>query len=216
MSHILDYSLTLNKFWTPIGVCPNHKAFTAVCADRARILHPDTYELCDMKQWLNIPVKDGEPFIRNVDHKVKVPKIIVSRHTKVPARKVVFNRKNLWKRDNFACQYCGVKPPYDEVTIDHVVPRSQGGQTTFVNTVLACLSCNKKKNDRTPEQAGMKLRRAVMSKDGIIKIEYYHRPEYPKWSPIYLIGKKKIIPKEWNQYLQHMIDEMYWHIELEP
>jgi 5-methylcytosine-specific restriction endonuclease McrA len=68
-----------------------------------------------------------------------------------------FSRKALVKRDNSTCQFCNKKLPASQVTVDHVIPRAQGGITSFINCVVACHACNNKKADRTPEQAGMVL-----------------------------------------------------------
>lgn len=68
-----------------------------------------------------------------------------------------FKRKALFNRDDWSCQYCGDQLDRRSVTIDHVLPRAQGGKTTWLNCVTACRSCNKRKDNQTPEQAGMKL-----------------------------------------------------------
>ena len=83
----------------------------------------------------------------------------------MPAAAVTFSRRNIFKRDRYVCQYCGSQPGSEELTIDHVVPRSQGGVSSWTNCVLACMTCNKRKADRTPEQAGMMLRQPADSAD---------------------------------------------------
>lgn len=72
--------------------------------------------------------------------------------------KVKFSRVNIFGRDNFQCQYCGAQPGTHELTYDHVLPRSRGGKTTWENIATACLECNAKKGDKTPEEAKMPLR----------------------------------------------------------
>ncbi len=83
---------------------------------------------------------------------------------------MTFSRRNVAKRDHYTCQYCGAQPGAEGITIDHVVPRSQGGTSSWTNCVAACETCNAKKSDRTPDRAGMKLRR---------------RPFRPEWKPFY-------------------------------
>lgn len=83
---------------------------------------------------------------------------------------MAFSRRNIFERDHYTCQYCGVQPGVDELSIDHVFPRSQGGTSTWDNCVLACVECNKKKADRTPSEADMKLRK---------------QPCRPQWKPLY-------------------------------
>ncbi|MFZ9098645.1 MAG: HNH endonuclease, partial [Burkholderiaceae bacterium] len=68
-----------------------------------------------------------------------------------------FIRRNIFARDGSRCQYCGKRFPTSELSIDHVVPRSQGGKTTWTNVVTACRGCNHRKGNRTPEQARMPL-----------------------------------------------------------
>lgn len=208
-------SLILNKGWTPIDACTVREALCDVFADKAKVICPDSYEMHDINSWMELDVKEGDPFIRTVDRNIRVPEVIICTYPKVPKRKVIFSRRNLWKRDGYRCQYCGEKPHYDDLTIDHVVPRSKGGRTTFDNTVLACVDCNKKKDNRTPEQAGMRLRRMVRQKDGTFTPEFYFRPTIPKWSPVYAMRRQKF-PLSWKKFIDHMIDELYWNTELDP
>ena len=78
---------------------------------------------------------------------------MLAEYDRLPTAAVSFSRRNIFKRDHWTCQYCGRQPGGDELTIDHVVPRSQGGVSTWENCVLACIDCNKRKADRTPAQA---------------------------------------------------------------
>ena len=96
--------------------------------------------------------------------------LALARYDRLPTQAVAFSRRNIFKRDRFTCQFCGRQPGSEELTIDHVVPRSRGGTSTWENCVLACVPCNARKANRTPEQAGMKLRRA---------------PVRPAWKPLY-------------------------------
>ena len=97
----------------------------------------------------------------------------------------------MFKRDHYTCQYCGVQPGTEELSIDHVVPRSQGGMSSWENCVLACVACNKRKADRTPEQAGMRLRK---------------RPVRPTWKPLYADHRARIA--SWAKF----ISEAYWNV----
>jgi hypothetical protein len=92
-----------------------------------------------------------------------------------------FSRKALVKRDRSVCQYCNKKLSANQITIDHVVPRSQGGVTSFINCVVACQLCNSKKDNRTPDQAGMRLLRRPtlpsfqLRRNYIDNIDYWHQ-----------------------------------------
>jgi 5-methylcytosine-specific restriction endonuclease McrA len=112
----------------------------------------------------------------------------------LPKAAVTFSRRNVFKRDHWTCQYCGVQPGGDELTIDHVLPRSQGGVSAWDNCVLACIDCNKRKADRTPEQARMKLRKL---------------PVRPAWKPMYTRDCVRI--ESWSNF----VSETYWNVTLE-
>jgi len=208
-------SLVLNRNWQAINAMSVRRALIKVAADKARIINPDTYETYDLLEWMALEVKEGEPYITTPSQKVKIPEVIVNQYPKLPIRRVHFSRANLWKRDNYRCQYCGKRPKPDEVTIDHILPKSKGGKTTFANTVLACLKCNVKKDNRTPEQAHMKLRRMKRIADGTLIPEYYGRPKAPIWNPIYSI-KKQSIPGSWSKFIQDVVSDLYWNTALEP
>ncbi len=97
--------------------------------------------------------EDSSHEIRN---NIKLPTVIRLRYfIKVPYRELALNRKNLIQRDNFCCQYCGYKG--ENLSIDHVLPRSRGGKDTWENVAAACVSCNMKKGSLTPKEANMTL-----------------------------------------------------------
>jgi len=104
-------------------------------------------------------VETYDEVIRSVSLAIEMPAVVrLTRSIRHRAPKVRFSRMNVLTRDGFRCQYCGQKLPARELTFDHVVPRSQGGRTSWTNIVTACRPCNHDKRDRTPEQAGMTLR----------------------------------------------------------
>ncbi len=103
----------------------------------------------------------AESLEEDADHKIrndiKLPTVIRLRYfIKVPYRELTLNRKNVTQRDNFCCQYCGYKG--EKLSIDHVIPRSRGGEDSWENVVSACISCNMKKGNRTPIEANMPLK----------------------------------------------------------
>ncbi len=94
--------------------------------------------------------------------RLRVPEVVALQHfDRLPLAAVAFSRRNVAKRDHFTCQYCGSQPGVEDLTIDHVLPRAQGGTSSWTNCVAACAPCNARKADRTPEQAGMRLRKAA-------------------------------------------------------
>lgn len=197
--------LVLNKNYMAIGTSPLYKAlnllFTHDAENRPKAVvidddcMPHTWE-----EWSRLKVKDGEAAIYTVYKSFRIPEVIkLSKYDKMPRQTVVFSRANIFKRDEYTCQYCGKKPGSEELTIDHVVPKSNGGKTTWTNCVLSCISCNsikgsfaceEVKNSKFPK--GMKLLK---------------QPFQPKLKDL----KLTLYYKSWKQWL----DEAYWNVELE-
>jgi len=103
-------------------------------------------------------VEEYDEEIRSVTFAMRLPAVIRLLRKVGRKRAVKFSRINVLTRDNFTCQYCGQHLPVRKLNYDHVVPRSHGGKTCWENIVTSCVPCNDKKRDRTPGQAGMKLR----------------------------------------------------------
>ena len=101
-------------------------------------------------------------------------------------------------RDGNTCQYCGRELPRTELNLDHVVPRAQGGRTTWENVVCCCVDCNLSKGARTPEQAGLKLLKA---------------PVRPRWTPTFRTNGGRVRYREWLPFLG-LPDASYWNVEL--
>ncbi len=152
--------LILNKVWIPIRIKDVQKAITLLCRDRACVVNTENYELYNWKEWYNQKVNDGEPYIQSVKKKVKVPDIILlSRYNKIPKEAPRLTKKNIFIRDGHRCQYSGEKINPSNADIDHVIPKSKGGKTVWTNLVVSSKNINRKKGDRTPEEAGLKLKR---------------------------------------------------------
>ena len=106
-------------------------------------------------------VEAYDTLVRSVNHALAMPSVVrLRRYTRGSGSRVKFSRANVYRRDGLTCQYCGARPGPDALTLDHVLPRARGGRTEWTNVVAACVACNARKADRTPEQAGMKLARA--------------------------------------------------------
>lgn len=135
--------------------------------------------------------------IRAMTFSIKLPAVIrlVRKVLGFRTNFVKFSRINVMARDNFSCQYCGAKRKSHELQFEHVIPRCQGGRTTWENIVMACRNCNMQKGNKTPEQAGMRLRRA---------------PVKPKSAPEILIRLEfgNSVPEAWRSFL-------YWNLELD-
>jgi 5-methylcytosine-specific restriction endonuclease McrA len=149
---------------SPRGVEP--RALTDLSAARVLILNA-SYEplhVCSVKRAVNLlmhevveRVEDSERVLRTPSILFPVPSVVrLRRYVRRPHRqRVAFNRRNVFRRDDQRCQYCGGRS--HDLTLDHVVPRSRGGPTSWENVVACCRGCNARKRDRTPEEARMRL-----------------------------------------------------------
>ncbi len=159
MSVLSHPVLVLNKGWVPISVISVKRALHMMISDSARAVDADDFSTYDFDSWADLGkiFEDGE-FIKTTRMRIPVPEVLLlDEFNRVPMKSVTFSRRNLYKRDEYTCQYCGKRPHSSELTIDHITPVSKGGKTTWTNCVLACLKCNHKKSDRTLTEAGMKL-----------------------------------------------------------
>lgn len=216
MSVLLEPTLVLNKSWMPIDSTSVRDALCNVMSERAVFLTTPDYMQHDMYSWMQLPTGKDEQCIKTACGEIKVPEIILlSEYSKIPVRKVVFCRRNLWRRDGRRCQYCGLEPPMDEITIDHIVPRSKGGESTFKNCVLCCIPCNLKKGSRDLKHTGMRLRRHKRLRDGTEHVVYYDNPRRPVWNPLYALRRKKF-PDSWGAFLKNFDEALYWEVGLEP
>lgn len=191
-----DPTLVLNRSWIAVTTTTVRQAMILVCRDAARFIQPDTCETHDFLSWADLSVRQDEPCIRTVQRRIRVPEIIVlTENDDLPRRSVPFSRRNLYRRDSYRCQYCGRNKPTSELSIDHVVPRSRGGRTTWENCVLSCIPCNVRKGSRLLAEAGMALCKPAGR---------------PQWTPYNAIGVGQR-RESWAQF----VSEQYWELELE-
>jgi 5-methylcytosine-specific restriction endonuclease McrA len=171
------------------------RAISLVYRGLAKIISPETYETHDFESWSDLSIRKEDPHIRTVSLSIRVPEVIVLLfYDSYPKKRIAFSRKNIYRRDHFTCQYCGKTAGSEELSIDHIKPRSLGGESTWTNCVLACLRCNVRKGNRSLEEAGMSLIR---------------KPTKPKWAPYltFTLGKMK---QSWEKF----ISSRYWNTEL--
>ncbi len=190
--------LVLNRSFLPIHVTSVRRAFTLLYQDIARVVNEE-YRTFDFRSWQELAVARDAESIGSVRGRIRVPRVIVlTAFDRIPKRHVRFSRLNIYARDDFTCQYCGHHPPRQELNLDHVVPRSLGGRSTWENVVCSCLECNRRKGGRTPKQAGLKLRR---------------KPARPQWTPFVNLMLANARYKEWRPFL-NVVDASYWNTEL--
>ena len=187
-------TLVLNRSWQPVGVANVARALVMLWNDSARVVDPADYQLYNWDDWTRKRPESGEPTVKTVRFELKVPEVIsLTTYDKLHRRTVPFTRRNLFRRDKHACQYCGKTPGTGELTIDHVLPKSRGGATNWQNCVLACVKCNHRKADRTPAEARMALAK---------------EPKRPAWNPVY--SARNVRVESWERFLS----EAYWNVEL--
>ncbi len=161
MSSVLEHpTLVLSRLWQPVHMTTVRKALCLGYQDVVRFVNPMTCQPLSFDEWLTVPVEEHDPAVRGVRQPIKAPEVaLLTDHRPLSFHGPVFSRSNLYKRDRYRCQYCGAQLGARELTIDHVVPRSRAGQTTWVNCVTCCVPCSERKGDRSPVEAGMRLRR---------------------------------------------------------
>jgi 5-methylcytosine-specific restriction endonuclease McrA len=160
--------LVLNANFEPIHVCNTRRAIGLILADKAKL------------------VMDGRGVIHTVNHDYPLPSIIrLDNMIQRPRARILLNRREIFRRDNYTCQYCGKRSL--SLTIDHVIPRHLGGEHAWTNVVAACASCNHHKGGKSAEEVGMRLLRL---------------PKEPPTNAIYIFGHHLQQNGEWRDFLE--------------
>lgn len=152
--------LVLNRHWQAIDVKTPAEAFGMMATGSASGLDigDDGMRPVPWKDWLTLPVREQDRPVRTVRGAVRAPTVIVlARFARMPRRRLSFSLRGLWERDGGTCQYTGRRLQPGEGNIDHVLPRSRGGRSSWDNCVLADKRINHRKGNRTPDEAGLKL-----------------------------------------------------------
>lgn len=146
--------LLLDSAFSPLTFCSARRALKMLMKGVARAEEVSSQKVYTGKIW-------DDKTVDFILADIYLPKVIrLMKYRYIPTRLQVVTRKNIFTRDFNKCGYCGKRFSPKNLTLDHVIPKAQGGKSTWVNLVTACGPCNKFKADRTPEQAGMVLRRA--------------------------------------------------------
>ncbi|MBN1393564.1 MAG: HNH endonuclease [Pirellulales bacterium] len=194
--------LVLNRLYMAVHVVNVRRAFGLLCCEMAEVVHFEdgtfgTYSFDSWREMSELRAENKRPeddWIRAVNFEIQVPRVIrLLRYDRLPKHKLNLNRRNVLARDGHTCQYCGRKFATLQLSIDHVVPRSRGGETTWENVVCACLACNVKKGGRTPKEAHMKL---------------IHPPVRPKRNPLLLLKLNNPKYESWRTWL----DGAHWEV----
>lgn len=156
--------LVLNQDYSALSICSVPKAFLLVFLQKAELVaESDLYAL------------------RTIDSSYPMPTVIrLHRYISLPYKGVMLTRQNIFKRDNHHCQYCGTT---EDLTLDHVLPKSRGGKTNWDNLATACKRCNSRKGDSTPEEASMKLRQKPYKPTFLVFLRDFSGSIEESWMP---------------------------------
>jgi 5-methylcytosine-specific restriction endonuclease McrA len=199
-----SHVLVLNKHYAAIRVVSAKRALSMLFREIAEIISVEDqqYASHDFDSWREVSEfrsrfeREHHEWVRCVRFELAVPRVIrLLFYDRLPKRSVRFSRRNIYARDRNRCQYCGKRFSTSELSLDHVVPRSQGGRATWENIVCCCVKCNTNKGGRTPQQARMKL---------------ITKPVKPKFSPVVTLRLSSKKYASWREFL----DRAYWNVEL--
>lgn len=203
-SNLNAHVLVLNRLWMAVRVTDARRAFSLLVRDLAEVVHVDEgqYTTFNFDSWAELSTvrehfEDGHyDWVRTVRMQLAVPKVIrLLGYDRLPRQDVKLNRRNIFARDRNICQYCGKHFSTSELSLDHVLPRSQGGTSLWENLVCCCVRCNTRKGGRTPDQAHMKLVRP---------------PVKPRRNPVISLRLGSDKYASWRSFL----DTAYWSVEL--
>ena len=165
--------LILNQDYSALTVCSVQKAFILVYLKKAELITEARHLL-----------------LRSVNSSYPMPSIIrLYKYVHLPYKGVMLSRQNIFKRDAHQCQYCGT---HEDLTLDHVMPKSRGGKSSWDNLVTACKSCNSKKGDYTPDEAHLVLKQKPFKPSFIMFLRDFSGHIDEDWIP-YLGKKTKIL-----------------------
>jgi len=166
-------ALVLNLDYTPIAVCTVQRAFLLIYLQKAEL------------------VKANNSYaFHTVNDTFSMPAVIkLNRYVNIPYKGLVLSRENVFKRDGFKCQYCGDEK---ELTLDHLIPKAKGGKTSWSNLVTACKTCNSKKGNYSPEEAGLQLSLKPYRPSYIMYLKDLSGNNYNEWKPFLNYKKSKV------------------------
>ena len=151
--------LVLNRLWQAVNVCSAKRALSLVYQERAQVINGQEgiFNVFRFQDWKDFSQKEDfqeeDGFVRTVSFRIKIPQIILLLfYDCLPRKEIKFSRRNIYERDRNTCQYCGECLSSTELNLDHVVPRTKGGEHTWENVVTSCLACNLRKGNRNLEK----------------------------------------------------------------
>ena len=170
--------LVLNSVWMPIGITSYQKALICLCSENNgqpaakaldisyKQLENGSYDFnevtsiqpVDFEKWMELPIRSYDRIVRTAHRQIRLPNVILTlQFSKMPMRQPRATQKAILERDNFTCQYSGVKLPKSKLNIDHILPKSRKGKEDWLNLVACSKEINSKKGNKTNEEAGLSL-----------------------------------------------------------
>jgi 5-methylcytosine-specific restriction endonuclease McrA len=186
--------LVLNRLWQPVNTCCARRAVSLLFLGHAQVVRSDeanNFYTYDVDSWVDYSTANARgkenDFVHSIRLTLKLPRIIVlSLYDRLPKKEVKFTRHNIFQRDNFMCQYCGVVFDSKGLNLDHVVPKDKGGKASWDNLVTSCIACNSRKANKLPEEARMFPIR---------------EPSAPGWRPFYTSIQEAAYHESWRHFL---------------
>lgn len=185
--------LVLNRLWQPVNIVGVKRGFSLLMLEHAQAIDATdgTFQILDAAQWIEYslqhPPQRAADTVQTVRMKLRIPSVLLLKvFDRVPGKEVKFNRQSIFERDGFVCQYCGKTHAEEDLNLDHVIPRHQGGKTSWENIVTSCVRCNSRKANRMPHQAGMRLPKM---------------PAKPRWRPFVSLVNNAEPEPEWQYFL---------------
>lgn len=163
MTTLLDNPITiLDKNYVPIKIGTVKNGISLLFSEKALVIDP-TFNTYTIWEWIEYSKTNKDPtipVIRSASLNLVIPEVVI-----IPTymrkiehlKKLKYSRNSVLKRDSFTCMYCGTVKNRHDLTVDHIIPRSKGGKSVWLNIVTSCKPCNTKKADKTLQDVGMKL-----------------------------------------------------------
>ncbi|HEX8155229.1 MAG TPA: HNH endonuclease [Thermoanaerobaculia bacterium] len=187
--------LVLNRVFQAVQITSVRRALTLLYKGQVRAVDSE-YRTYDFANWADIPAQPDDHYVVTPSRNIRIPHVVqLLVFDRMPRQEVKFSRGNIYLRDQNRCQYCGRKFPSSELSLDHVIPISRGGKSTWENVVCACLPCNVRKGNRLLNECH--------------DLRLIRHPVRPKWHPLHRL-QGRIYPEIWKNFL----DEAYWNVEL--
>lgn len=176
--------LILSRHYQPVRLSTARQAFELLFIGRAAALD-ENYQSYDFEGWSGLPVGEADESIGTIQGRLRVPRLVVlTTQQRTRPAAVPLTRRNVFLRDGFVCQYCSVRPPARDLSLDHVVPKSRGGGSTWDNLVTACRDCNRIKGHKLLVECGMvPTRKPARPRWSAVVHEWVAPRHFEEWEP---------------------------------